>query len=92
MRIDELMGKTVIGANAQVLGEVSDIEFNHSTWKITNVTIKLIDNIIEPLGFKKPRLRGSVMVEMPVEPIKAIGDVISIDKNVEELRSILKRR
>jgi sporulation protein YlmC with PRC-barrel domain len=92
MRMDELMGKTVIGANAQVLGEVSDVEFNLSTWKITNICIKLIDNVIEPLGFKKPRLRGSVIVEMPVEPIKAVGDVVSIDKSLEELRSIIKRR
>lgn len=92
MRIDQLIGKPVIGARAQVLGEVCDIEINEKTMKLVSICVKLNDDAIEPMGFKKPRLRGSVRVDIPIDIIKAIGDVVNVDKSADELGTIVKRR
>jgi len=43
------------------------------------------------MGFKKPRL-GSIRVDLPVEVIKAIGDVVSIERSADQLGSVAKRR
>ena len=89
--MDELMGKTVIGAQAQVIGEVCDIEFDEKTLKLTGICVKLAESILEPMGIKKPRL-GRVRVDIPIETIEVIGDVVTLDKNAQELRAIARRR
>jgi sporulation protein YlmC with PRC-barrel domain len=66
-----------------VLGEVKGVQLNTSAWKVTTLVIKLSSQSAEKLGFKKRF--GSPMVCMPVSLITAVGDVITIDKSLEEL-------
>lgn len=91
MRVHQFMGKEVIAGKAFLLGEVCDIEFDENTMKNNNISVKLNDSAIEPLGLKKPRLRGSVIVDIPVEAIDVIGDVVNLNKSVEELKQIIRR-
>jgi sporulation protein YlmC with PRC-barrel domain len=83
--VDKLKGKTVIDTKAYALGEVSGAEVDTETWEVTHLRVKLTEAAATELGFKK-RFRSST-VNMPVTLIAAVGDVISIDKSIQELRS-----
>jgi sporulation protein YlmC with PRC-barrel domain len=81
--MDKLVGKKVITAKAYVLGEVKGIEANVDNWRITHLQVKLTDKAATDLGFKK-RFRSSTVC-MPITLIKAVGEVVTIDKSVREL-------
>lgn len=87
--INELNGKKVISANASTLGEVEGAELDTKNWQITHLQVKLTSEATERFGFKKPMI-GHLVVLLPVTIVKAIGDVISLDKSIEELKSIVK--
>jgi sporulation protein YlmC with PRC-barrel domain len=91
MRVEQLEGKGVIDSEARVLGYISGLEFDTGNWKITHLSVKLADDAIEDLGFKKPRL-GSIVVTMPIEVVKAVRDVIAIDRGIKDLKSVIERR
>ena len=91
MRVEQLEGKGVIDSEARVLGYISGLEFDTGNWKITHLSVKLADDAIEDLGFKKPRL-GSIVVTMPIEVVKAVRDVIAIDRGIKDLKSVVERR
>jgi len=52
MRPDALNGKKVIDSEAQVLGEVAEIEIDIASWTVTHICINLSDKAIEALGYK----------------------------------------
>jgi sporulation protein YlmC with PRC-barrel domain len=82
--VDNLNGKEVISEKAFTLSEVKGAEVDTDNWKITHLHVKLADEAATELRLKK--LFSSSIVCMPVNFIKAVGDVITIDKSVEELR------
>jgi sporulation protein YlmC with PRC-barrel domain len=85
MKVANLNGKKVITSEAQVLGEVEGVEIDIDEWKVTGFHINLEKEIIGKLNFKKP-LFGSVVVLLPVATVKVVGDVIALNKTIEELR------
>ena len=87
MKAANLNGKQVITSEAQVLGEIDGVEIDVSTWKVSHLHISLLKNIVKKFDFKKPFF-GSVTVCLPVNVIKAIGDVISLNKSIEDLRQM----
>jgi len=84
----KLVGKRVIGANAYMLGEVTGADVDTEKWQITHLHVSLTEEAIRELGFKKPFL-GSVIVCLPVNLIQATGDVISLNKSINELRNLV---
>lgn len=89
MRPERLNGKAVIDSAAQILGEVAGVEIDLSTWKLTHLCINLSDASVETLGYKKPFI-GKIQVDLPVEIVKAVKDVIAIDKSTAEIRSLIE--
>ena len=81
--VDELICKKVITARAYILGDVQGAEVDVDNWRITHLQVKLSDKASTDLGFKK-RFRSSTVC-MPVTLIKAVGEVVTIDKSLEEL-------
>ena len=81
--IDKLVGKKVITARAYILGEVNGAEADVENWRITHLKVKLTDKAATDLGFKK-RFRSSTVC-MPITLIKAVWEVVTIDKSLEEL-------
>jgi sporulation protein YlmC with PRC-barrel domain len=79
----KLVGMRVITSKAYILGEVKGIEADVNDWRITHLHVKLADEAATDLGFKK-RFRSSTVC-MPVSLIMAIGEVVTIDKSLEEL-------
>ena len=91
MKLAEIIGKKVIGAQAQILGEIDEVEFDTNTLKITNLYVVLEKTVIETMGFEKPRVMSSVKVSIPSEEINAVSDVVSLKKGAAELRGIAKK-
>lgn len=91
MHIRHLMKRTVMGSDAFVVGHVNDIKFDEKSMKLTSICLKLDNRAIEPMGLKKPRLGGDVRIEIPVSIIKAIGDVINLDRSAGELGAFARR-
>jgi hypothetical protein len=54
--------------------------------------LELVGDTIEPLGFRKPRIRGSVKVDIQVGVVQAVSDVVALNKSPEELRTVVRRR
>ena len=68
MRIkQELIGVEVIDADAQVVGKVSDVNFEKETYEITDLVLK-------KTGFSE-QIKSSENI-VPVEIVKVIGDKI----------------
>jgi sporulation protein YlmC with PRC-barrel domain len=85
VKVANLNGMKVITSEAQVLGEVEGTEIDVVDWKVTHLHISLTKAISEKFNFKKPLL-GSVMVGLPIETVKAVGDVVSLNKSIEDLK------
>jgi sporulation protein YlmC with PRC-barrel domain len=81
--IDKMVGKKVITTKAYILGEVKGAEADVENWRITHLQVKLTDKAATELGFKK-KFRSSIVC-MPVTIISAVGEVVTIDKSLEEL-------
>jgi sporulation protein YlmC with PRC-barrel domain len=84
-----MSGKRVIGANAYMLGEMTGADIDTGNWQVTHRHVSLADDAIRELGYKKPFM-GSVIVCLPVSVIQAVGDVITLNKGINELRNVVE--
>jgi len=89
--INALFGKNVVGEDARVIGKSNGAQIDLPRWLITHIKVKLTEEATRELGYKKPLL-GSVEVLIPVGFIKAVGDLISVNKNIKELKNIVEPR
>lgn len=85
----KMIGKRVIGSNAYMLGEVVGADIDTANWQVTHLHVSLADEATRELGFKKPFM-GSVVVCLPVQVIQAVGDVITLNKGIDELRTVVE--
>ena len=89
MRPSEIEGKKVIDTGARILGTVSGIEFAPSEWKVTHLRIELTDELIKTFGYKKPFL-GHVEILLSVDTVKALADVVALNKTIDELKDVIE--
>lgn len=80
----------MVGGDAKLIGSVTGVEVELlPKWQITYLHVSLTEETTRELGYKKPFLR-SVEVLIPVSIVKAVGDLISLDKKVIELRDLVE--
>lgn len=89
MRPGELEGKSVITPDAKLVGTVSGVEIDVLQWKVTHLRVELTNELVQTLGYKKPFL-GHVEIPLPVEVVKAIADVVSLNKKFSELKEVIE--
>lgn len=80
-------GMKVITADAYTLGEVEGTHADTDTWKITHLDVGLTKEATRELGFKKPML-GSLSVCLPITVVKNFGDVITLNKSLQEFKNL----
>jgi sporulation protein YlmC with PRC-barrel domain len=80
----KIVGLKVITSKAYTLGEVKGFEVDIDNWTITHLQVKLTTEAAIQLCFKK-RLRRSTVC-MPIGLIKAVGEFVTIDRSIDELR------
>ena len=89
MRPSELEGKSVVTPEAKIIGTVSGVEIDCLAWKVTHLLVRLTDEMINTLGYKKPLL-GHVEITLSVDAVKAVADVVALNKGVEELKGVIE--
>lgn len=87
VRVSGLNGKKIITTDAFRVGEVSGAEVDTNQWRITHLHINLTKEATKELEFKKPVL-GHVTLCLPVTLVKAFGDVITLNKTMQELKGM----
>ena len=86
VKVSEINGKKVITTDATDVGKASGAEMDNQ-WKITHVYVDLTKDVTNELKFKKPVL-GHITICIPVKLIQGFGDVITLNKTIEELKGI----
>ncbi|MEM3629594.1 MAG: hypothetical protein QXE06_09550 [Candidatus Bathyarchaeia archaeon] len=90
VNVNTLLGKNVVGDDARLIGSVTGVEVElMPKWQITHLHVSLTEETTRELGYKKPFL-GSVEVLIPISIVKAVGDLISLDKKTAELKDIVE--
>ena len=87
MKTSKMNGLKVVTADARVLGEVEGTHTDTNTWKITHLEVSLTKEATNELGFKKP-VFGSLSVCLPITTVKQFGDVIMLNKSLQELSDL----
>lgn len=87
VKVSDLNGKKVITTDAFTVGEVSGAEVDTDQWLITHLHVSMTKEATNELGFKKPVL-GHVTICLPINLVKAFGDVVTLSKTREELKII----
>lgn len=87
VRKDDLLGKTVIGASGNYVGDVTDIDIDAETWKVTHLHIKLSDQAAKEFGIKKPF--KSSHIKMPTSYIETIEVIIKLNQSIIDLKRVL---
>jgi sporulation protein YlmC with PRC-barrel domain len=77
----------VITADAYTLGEVDGAHADITNWNITHLDVDLTKEATEELGFKKPFL-GALTVCLPIDAVKNVGDVITLNKTLTDLKNL----
>jgi sporulation protein YlmC with PRC-barrel domain len=90
VNVNILLGKSVVADDARLVGSVTGVEVElMPKWEVTHLHVSLTEETTRELGYKKPFL-GSVDVVLPISIVKAVGDVISLDKKIEDLRDLVE--
>ncbi|MGC9308736.1 MAG: PRC-barrel domain-containing protein [Thermoplasmatota archaeon] len=87
MKFSKLEGMQVFSSDANVVGEVTGAEIRTKNWEITHLCIELSDEAVVKLGHKKPFI-GHITIHLPVSYIKTVGDVVTLDRTLRELKKI----
>jgi sporulation protein YlmC with PRC-barrel domain len=87
---DLLNGKTVVGTEGYILGEVDGVDVNLNTWRTDAFFVNLSVEATAELGLKKPFLR-KITVSLPTQLIKAVGEVVTLNEPIRNLEDIAER-
>jgi len=87
MKFSKLDGMDVVTLDGFKAGEISGMELDTKNWEATHLHIELSDEAIRELGYKKPLL-GHITICLPVGYIKAVGNVVTLTRNLKGLDKI----
>ncbi len=87
INIDGVLGKTVIGAAGNYIGEVINIDIDAETWQITHLQIKLSNKAAKEFCLKKT-LKSSNL-KIPTSLVNDVGVIITLNLSLLDLKKIL---
>jgi sporulation protein YlmC with PRC-barrel domain len=90
MNPTQLKGKKVVGSEGYILGEMADLYVDIDTWQAPAFYVLLSDEATSELDFKKPFLHR-IMVCLPTQLIKAVGDIITLTEPVGNLKDVAEK-
>ncbi len=87
-KIDKIKGKKVVAKNGMMIGKVEDIEIDDNNWAVTEVEVKLEDNVAKLFGEKTFMKKN--MVPMPAHLMGPIqGDTVYLSEKVTDIPSLV---
>jgi len=84
----KLRGKKIITADGREVGEVGTLEIELDTWKIQWLELKLLRDVLETLGLKKP-LFGTVHARLAPERVRSVTDNVVLTVDFAQLGTLL---
>ena len=84
MKFSKIDGMKIFSSDAFIVGEISGAEIHTKEWEITHLYIELSDEASTKLGYKKPFI-GHITLCIPVSYIKTVGDVLTLNRTLQEL-------
>lgn len=87
MRLSDktLQGRTVISADGNALGSVSELFVSTPEWRIESIQIELHKDIADRIGANRTMFhRGTI--ELPISFVQSVGDAVVLTVDVEQLR------
>jgi sporulation protein YlmC with PRC-barrel domain len=81
---EQVRGRTVVAADGQVVGEVTSLFLDTSTWSIGGLQIKLNKAVAEKLGISGGLLRAATL-DLPIRLVKSVGDAVLLSVPTLEL-------
>jgi sporulation protein YlmC with PRC-barrel domain len=85
----KIEGKKVVSAKGYFVGEVEALDVDFSSWRVTGLQVGLTDDAATELGFKRPIL-SKVTVIIPSSAVGEIGNFVTLDKSIENLKSLVE--
>lgn len=85
---ENLRGRTIIGADGQVIGEVAALFLDSETWRVESLQVKLDRVVAERIGASHNIFHAGTL-ELPVRLVQSVGDTIVLSVVVDELRQVL---
>ena len=85
----KIEGKKVVSVKGYAVGQVEALDVDLSNWQVTGLQVALTDEAATELGFKRPVL-SKVAVIIPSSAVGEIGNFITLDKTIENLKSLVE--
>lgn len=85
---EDLRDMAVIAADGHVLGEVSALFLDVSTWAIVSLRVKLRREAAERLGASHSVFRAGT-VDIPIQMVQSVGDTVVLSTAADELRALV---
>jgi sporulation protein YlmC with PRC-barrel domain len=82
--IDELLGKSVIGTWGNHIGEVTGLDIETVTWKVTHLQLKLSNIAAKEIGVKK--VFKAPTIRIPTSFVDKIGVIITLNQSLVDLK------
>ncbi len=91
MRLSDetIRGKTVVGSDGQVIGEVSALFLNSEAWRIESLQVKLRRETADHIGASRGIFHAGRNIEIPVGSVQSVGDAVVLSVAVDDLRLFL---
>ncbi len=87
LSLKELNSKKVVTADAFLVGDVQGGNVDPENWQLVHIHVSLNDDALKQFELKKPFM-GSILVCIPVDLVQTVGDVITLKKNMQELKDL----
>ena len=84
MRSKEIIGKKIIDASGNEVGEVEDIEINWDTKSVSAIILGGKGEMAEKL-FGRLGARSAPDISVPVDAIAVMGSVVVLSKKISDL-------
>jgi sporulation protein YlmC with PRC-barrel domain len=83
----DLVGLEVVGPHGWRLGKIENVLLDKTTWKATQVEVKLEKEVAEGLHMRH-RFKSAIL-PIPVERITGVGNVVSINYTQEDVDNLI---
>lgn len=84
MRVKEIIGRKIIDAGGNEVGEVEDVEIDWDTKTVKALILGGKGEMVEKL-FSRLGARSAPEIPVPVDVVAVMGSVVILSKNVTDL-------
>jgi sporulation protein YlmC with PRC-barrel domain len=86
---ERIEGRKVVSSAGYHVGNLEGLDVDFDNWQVNGLEVGLTDLAARELGFKRPIL-SKVVVIVPSKVVSEIGNFITLDKSIEDLKSLVE--